>query len=76
MWVGRVFFIWTSVFNLFVVPVFWALLVDLFTAKRGKRLFGVVAAGTSVGAIVAAWQPPTVARSTGQSGLPIYAEGN
>ena len=32
VWVGRVFFIWTSVFNLFVMSVFWALLVDLFTA--------------------------------------------
>ncbi len=52
VWVGRVFFIWTSVFNLFVVSVFWALLVDLFTAEQGKRLFGIVAAGASVGAIV------------------------
>lgn len=52
VWVGRVFFIWTSVFNLFVVSVFWALLVDLFTADQGKRLFGMVAAGASVGAIV------------------------
>jgi AAA family ATP:ADP antiporter len=51
VWVGRVFFIWTSVFNLFVVSVFWALLVDLFTADQGKRLFGMVAAGASVGAI-------------------------
>lgn len=51
VWVGRVFFIWTSVFNLFVVSVFWALLVDLFTAEQGKRLFGMIAAGASVGAI-------------------------
>ena len=51
VWVGRVFFIWTSVFNLFVVSVFWALLVDLFTADQGKRLFGMIAAGASVGAI-------------------------
>ena len=52
VWVGRVFFIWTSVFNLFVVSVFWALLVDLFSAEQGKRLFGFVAAGASLGAIV------------------------
>ena len=51
IWVGRAFFIWTSVFSLFVVSVFWALLVDLFTADQGKRLFGMVAAGASVGAI-------------------------
>lgn len=51
VWVGRAFFIWTSVFNLFVVSVFWALLVDLFSAEQGKRLFGFVAAGASLGAI-------------------------
>ena len=52
VWVGRVFFIWLSVFNLFVVSVFWALLVDLFSAEQGKRLFGFVAAGASLGAIL------------------------
>ncbi len=52
IWVGRVFFIWTSVFNLFVVSVFWALLVDLFSADQGKRLFGFIAAGASLGAIL------------------------
>ncbi len=52
VWVGRIFFIWTSVFNLFVVSVFWALLVDLFSAEQGKRLFGFVAAGASFGAIL------------------------
>ncbi len=52
VWVGRIFFIWTSVFNLFVVSVFWALLVDLFSAEQGKRLFGFVAAGASLGAIL------------------------
>ena len=52
VWVGRVFFIWTSVFNLFVVSVFWALLVDMFSAEQGKRLFGFIAAGASLGAIL------------------------
>src|SRR5215813_3674551 len=37
IWVGRVFFIWTSVFNLFVVSVFWALMVDVFDSEQGKR---------------------------------------
>ncbi|MEL7449529.1 MAG: MFS transporter [Pseudomonadota bacterium] len=50
-WVARVFFVWVSVFNLFVVSVFWSLLVDLFTAEQARRLFGVVAAGGSAGAI-------------------------
>ncbi|OJX00981.1 MAG: MFS transporter [Burkholderiales bacterium 70-64] len=52
VWVGRAFFVWTSVFNLFVVSVFWALMVDVFDPAQGKRLFGFLAAGATVGAIV------------------------
>ncbi|HEX2200291.1 MAG TPA: MFS transporter [Burkholderiales bacterium] len=51
VWLGRAFFIWLSVFNLFVVSVFWALMVDVFDAEQGKRLFGFLAAGATVGAI-------------------------
>jgi AAA family ATP:ADP antiporter len=51
IWVGRVFFIWTSVFNLFVVSIFWAMMVDVFDAEQGKRLFGFIAAGATLGGI-------------------------
>jgi ATP:ADP antiporter, AAA family len=51
IWVGRVFFIWTSVFNLFVVSIFWAMIVDVFSPEQGKRLFGFIAAGATLGAI-------------------------
>ena len=48
---ARAFFVWVSVYGLFVVSVFWSLLVDLFSTDQGKRLFGLVAAGGSAGAI-------------------------
>jgi AAA family ATP:ADP antiporter len=51
VWVGRIFFIWASVYNLFVVSVFWQLNVDLFSPEQGKRLFGFIAAGATIGAI-------------------------
>jgi AAA family ATP:ADP antiporter len=51
VWVGRLFFIWTSVFNLFVVSIFWQMIVDVFTSEQGKRLFGFIAAGATLGAI-------------------------
>ena len=54
LWVGRSFYIWISVFNMFVVSVFWATLVDLFTRDQGKRLFGFIAAGATIGAITGA----------------------
>lgn len=51
-WVARGFFIWLSVFNLFIVSVFWSFMADLFTPEQGARLFGVIAAGGSSGALV------------------------
>jgi ATP:ADP antiporter, AAA family len=51
IWIGRIFFIWTSIFNLFVVSIFWQMIVDIFTAEQGKRLFGFIAAGATLGAI-------------------------
>jgi ATP:ADP antiporter, AAA family len=52
VWIGRLFFIWVSVYNLFVVSVFWQMNVDLFSSEQGKRLFGCIAAGATVGAMV------------------------
>lgn len=51
-WAARAFFVWLSVFNLFVVSVFWSFMADLFTPTQGVRLFGVIAAGGSIGAMV------------------------
>jgi AAA family ATP:ADP antiporter len=50
--VARVFFVWISVFNLFAVSVFWSFMADLFASDQGKRLFGFIAAGGSLGALL------------------------
>jgi AAA family ATP:ADP antiporter len=52
IWTARVFFVWTSVFNLFVISLFWSVMADLFDGGDARRLFGVIAVGGSVGAIV------------------------
>jgi AAA family ATP:ADP antiporter len=48
---GRVFFVWLSVFNLFVVSVFWSYMADLFDTAQAARLYGAISAGGSCGAI-------------------------
>jgi ATP:ADP antiporter, AAA family len=68
IWIGRAFFIWTSVFNLFVVSVFWALMVDVFDSEQGKRLFGCIAAGATVGGIFGSTVTAALARQVS----PIY----
>ncbi len=52
VYTARAFFIWVSVFNLFVVSVFWSFMADLFRSEQGKRLFGFIAAGGTAGAIL------------------------
>jgi AAA family ATP:ADP antiporter len=50
-WVPYAFYIWSAVYDLFVVSVFWSLMTDLFSPAQGKRLFGFIAAGGSLGAL-------------------------
>ena len=54
IWVGRAFYWWVSVFNLFVVSIFWAFMADIFRSDQGKRMFGFIALGGTLGAIAGA----------------------
>jgi AAA family ATP:ADP antiporter len=51
LWVQRGFFVWLSVFNLFVVSIFWSFMADIFRPGQAQRLFGSIMAGGSLGAI-------------------------
>ena len=50
-WVGIVFYIWTSVYNLFITSVFWCLMADVFRSEQAKRLFGFIGVGGTLGSI-------------------------
>ena len=50
--VGRVFFVWISIYNLFIVSIFWSVLVDRFSSEQGRRLFGFIAAGGTLGTFI------------------------
>ncbi|MDP2644843.1 MAG: Npt1/Npt2 family nucleotide transporter [Desulfobacterales bacterium] len=52
IWAGRIFYMWTAIFNLFVVSVFWGFMADMFTSSQGGRLFGLIGAGGTLGAIL------------------------
>ena len=49
--IAQVFFVWLSVYNVFVVSVFWAFMADLWREDQARRLYGLIAAGGSAGAI-------------------------
>lgn len=48
---GTVFFVWVSVFNLFVVSVFWTFMSDIWDVEQSRRLFPVIAVAGTLGAI-------------------------
>jgi len=65
--VGRVFYVWSSVFNLFIVSVFWSLLADLLGPDTAKRLYGPIAAGGTIGAVLG---PLLTRELVGAAGVP------
>jgi len=75
VWVGRAFFIWVSVYNLFVVSIFWQMNVDLFSPEQSKRLFGFIAAGATLGAIAGSALTAALARYVSPIVLLLGAAG-
>src|SRR5262245_5755889 len=73
VWIGRGFFVWVSVFNLFNTAVFWAFMTDLFTVEQGKRLYGFIAVGGTLGAILGAYITKHYVREIGPAYLLIIA---
>jgi len=69
VWVARAFFIWSSVFNLFIVSVFWSFMADLFSDQQAKRLFGFIAAGGTAGALTGPVLTATLAMPLGPTNL-------
>jgi AAA family ATP:ADP antiporter len=51
-WIARTYYVWVSVFNLFVVAAFWSLMADVFTRQQAGRLFGFIWAGASAGGLI------------------------
>ncbi|HSP57843.1 MAG TPA: MFS transporter [Halomonas sp.] len=72
---GQVFYVWFSVFNLFVTMVFWALMADRFSLEQGKRFFGLIAVGGTCGAIFGPWLASRLAEPLGTPALLLVSTG-
>jgi AAA family ATP:ADP antiporter len=72
---ARVIYVWVSVFNMFVVSLFWALMADIFSVAGSKRRFGLVAAGGSAGAIAGPLLAASLAVRLGPGPLLLVAAG-
>ncbi len=69
IWIGRAFFVWTSVFNLFVVSIFWAFMADSFRSEQAKRLFGFIAVGGTLGSVLGSAATAELASVIGTANL-------
>jgi AAA family ATP:ADP antiporter len=69
VWIGRALYVWVSVFNLFNTAIFWAFMTDLFTVEQGKRLYGFIAVGGSLGGILGPFITARYVRDVGPANL-------
>lgn len=74
-WIARVYFVWVSVFNLFVVAVFWSLMADVFTREQAGRMFGFIAAGASTGGLLGPFIAGRLAVPLGTINLLLVSAG-
>jgi ATP:ADP antiporter, AAA family len=72
---GQVFYVWFSVFNLFVTMVFWALMADRFSLAQSKRFFPLIAVGGTTGAIFGPALASVLARPLGTPALLLVSIG-
>lgn len=67
--VGAVYYVWLSVFNMFVVSVFWSFIADRYSKDQSKRLFGFIAAGGSAGAALGPLATAAVVNALGADNM-------
>lgn len=70
---GAAFFVFASVFNLFVVSLFWILMSDIYDAGQAKRLYGFIAAGGTAGAVLGPLAANTLVPVVGGDNLLLVA---
>lgn len=73
LWMQRTFYIWLSVFNLFVVSIFWSFMADIFQPGQAQRLFGFIMAGGSLGAMVGSWTTTALVLTLGSHKMMMAA---
>lgn len=69
VYVARAFYVWVSVYNLFVISVFWSFMSEIFSSDQARRLFAFIAAGGTAGGIVGPALTSSLVTTLGQENL-------
>jgi len=73
VWTARTFYVWLSVFNLLAISLAWSLHNDILSAEQSKRLFAIIASGSSAGSIVGPILTATLVGWLGPAGLMLIS---
>jgi AAA family ATP:ADP antiporter len=73
IWAARGFYVWLSVMNLFVISIAWSLMADVFATDQGRRLFGQIAAGASLGGLAGPLISGLLVAPLGHAGLLVLS---
>jgi ATP:ADP antiporter, AAA family len=72
-WIARTYFVWVSVFNLFIIAVFWSLMADIFDREQAGRVYGFLAGGISFGGLLGPGLAASLAKPFGTVSLLLVA---
>ena len=72
VWLSQIFYIWCNVYSFFVVSIFWVVIINLFRGDGATNVFGVIAAGGSLGAFLGSEISKQLASTFNESGIIFF----
>lgn len=71
--IGMAFYVWLGIFSVMVVAQFWAFAADSYNVRVGQRLFGILAVGSTLGALIGSKIAGPIFPYVGVTGVMIIA---
>ena len=75
IWVARTFFVWISVYGLFIVSFFWSVIGDMLTTGQGRKYFGYMAGGGTIGGLAGSQTASLLVKQIGVANLLLIPAG-
>ena len=72
IWVARAFFIWISFYGLFIVSFFWSIIGDMLTSGQGRKYFGFMAGGGTIGGLAGSQVAAQLVERIGVANLLLF----
>ena len=72
VWLSQIFYVWCNVYSFFVVSIFWVVIINLFRGDGATNVFGVIAAGGSLGAFLGSEISKQLASTFNESGIIFF----